>query len=81
MAAFLKEVKERLFMPNSSSLVSVYAKLSPKTYVSASAFADDTVEWPHVYSGKGGVCKYGTQFWSIYLFVIYIIFFMLPASL
>ena len=59
------ELKSRGFKPNSSSTLSWYAKLSPKMEVSAVAAALEITLCPLVYSGKGGVCKAGSQSSSI----------------
>src|SRR5476649_2489799 len=69
MAAARNDANERFLIPNSSSVESVYAKLSPNTLVNASAADEEMVECPQVYSGNAGVCRYGRQFMSMYLLI------------
>lgn len=55
-AACLKELKDLTGRLYSNSDESVKAWLSPKMWVSISAAEAETVLWPDVYSGNGGVC-------------------------
>src|SRR5215213_689004 len=65
-AAAINEGKLRAVKPNSNSVESVNAKLSPNSFVSVTAEALDITLCPLVYSGNGGVCNKGIQSSSMY---------------